>query len=73
MRHLLEREGVEIFTFDARAIKRVEEAHRRGDPGFEPLYGGSTRKLPWAAMGSDESRREYACGTAVTNEPLIAP
>ena len=64
MRHLLEKEDVEIFTFEARAIKQVEEAHRRGDPGFEPLYGGSTRKLRQRARAHVSNRLESAAQRA---------
>lgn len=37
---------------------------------FQPLYGGSDGRLPWAVMGSDdESRRQYPWGTAKTTDP----
>jgi len=62
--------GVQTFTFDAALIKDVEARHTANAPdGFQPLYGGSDGRWPWAVMGSDESRREYIWGTCLTNEP----
>lgn len=63
-------DGVNTFTFDAALIKDVEARHAAHAPeGFQPLYGGSDGRWPWAVMGSDESRREYIWGTCLTNEP----
>ena len=70
VRQQLQSEGVRPFAFDPRAIELVERLHAsHAASGFEPLYGGSDGLLPWAVMGSDESRREYLWGTAITNEP----
>ena len=70
VRQQLQSEGVRPFAFDPRAIQQVERLHAsHAASGFEPLYGGSDGLLPWAVMGSDESRREYLWGTAITNEP----
>ena len=39
-------------------------------PEWKPMYGGSTGStLPWAVMGSDESRRVYKWGRAYTAYP----
>ena len=70
VRQQLQSEGVRPFAFDPRAIQQVERLHAsHAASGFEPLYGGSDGLMPWAVMGSDESRREYLWGTAITNEP----
>ena len=70
VRQQLQSEGVRPFAFDPRAIQLIERQHAsHAASGFEPLYGGSDGLLPWAVMGSDESRREYLWGTAITNEP----
>jgi len=70
VRQQLQSEGVRPFAFDPRAIELVERLHAsHAAIGFEPLYGGSDGLMPWAVMGSDESRREYLWGTAITNEP----
>ena len=69
----LKKEGIETFTFDQKTIRSVEQRHVEmcAVHGlFEPMYGGSDGRLPWAVMGADESRREYLWGTADTSNPM---